>query len=155
MTKIFGIPLLFDLAHLHSALVHFPIALLLISLFFYVCARAKNSKGAELIGLGNLMAGTLLSYAAIGSGLLAEDVVTFQPAYRFLFPIHENLAYGIAGLFTLLSLWGFLAYRRPGNKVIPLFLFLFFLGAAAVGFQGYVGGILGHEGMQQKSGSHP
>ena len=148
--SFFGIPVLFDIAHLHFAAVHFPIGLLLTSVILYLWARLKSSKTAELIAVGLLIAGTLFSYAAVASGVLAEEGVVSHGTYDLAFEIHEKLGYGVAGFYTLLSLWGFAAYRRPGSKVIPLFLILLLLGAAGVGLQGYVGGILGHEAALER-----
>lgn len=148
--RILGIPLSFDIAHLHFAAIHFPIGLLLTSVVFYVWASWKDSKTAQLIGLGTLLAGTLFSYLAVGSGVLAEEAVESHGTFHTAFEVHEYLGYGVAGLFTLLSLWGFLSYRRPGGKVIPLFLIFLLLGAGGVGLQGYVGGILGHEAAMER-----
>ncbi len=136
------LPLHFEIHKLHPLLVHFPIGLLFISLVFYLFAAAKKSKGAELAALSNLITGTLLSYGALYSGILAEHAVQHSgPVHEFV-ELHEKLGWGVAGIFTILSLWGFIAYKRPGGKVIPLFLVLFLIGGIVLGLQGYLGGYL-------------
>ena len=142
LTKL---PVEFQIYKLHPLLVHFPIGLLFTSLLFYLFAAAKKRKGAELAGLANLITGTLLSYATVYSGLLAEHAVKHGAVHDFV-ELHQNLGYGIAGFFTILSLWGLIAYRRPGGRVIPLFLILFLIGGVALGLQGYIGGFLVMDG---------
>jgi uncharacterized membrane protein len=68
LTKI---PLDFQIYKLHPALIHYPIGLLMISIVFYIFAAAKKSKGAELVALSNLIAGSLMSQR-VYSGVLAE-----------------------------------------------------------------------------------
>ncbi|HSE40176.1 MAG TPA: DUF2231 domain-containing protein [Acidobacteriota bacterium] len=139
LTKL---PLSFEIQKLHPALVHFPIALLFMSLVFYIFAASKKSKGAELVALSNMIAGTLISYAAVYTGLLAEHAVKQTPAVHEFVELHEKLGWGVAGFFTLMSLWGLISYRRPGGRIIPLFLILILIGGIALGIQSYLGGYL-------------
>jgi uncharacterized membrane protein len=139
LTKL---PLNFQIHKLHPLTVHFPIGLLFISLLFYLFAAAKKSKGAELAALSNLIAGTLLSFAAVYSGILAEGAVEHSGPVHDFVDLHEILGWGVAGTFTILSLWGLIAYKRPTGKIIPLFLILFIIGAIVLALQGYLGGYL-------------
>jgi uncharacterized membrane protein len=139
LTKI---PLNFEIHKLHPLIIHFPIGLLFISILFYFFAAAKKSKGAELTALSNLIAGTLFSYAAVYSGILAEHAVKPSGLVHDFVELHEKLGFGVAGIFTILSLWGLIAYKRPTGKVIPLFLILLLIGAVVLGIQGFVGGYL-------------
>jgi uncharacterized membrane protein len=143
LTKI---PLGFEIHKLHPLIVHFPIGLLFTSLVFYFFAAAKKSKGAELVALSNLIAGTLISYGAVYSGLLAEDAVEHSGPIHDFVELHEILGWGVAGIFTILSLWGLIAYKRSGGKVIPLFLILLLIGGIVLGIQGYLGGFLVYDG---------
>jgi uncharacterized membrane protein len=136
------LPLNFEIQKLHPATVHFPIALLFMSLLFYFFAAAKKSKGAELVALSNMIAGTLISYLAVYTGILAEHAVKQTPAVHEFVELHEKLGWGVAGFFTLMSLWGLIAYRRPGGKVIPLFLIIILVGGIVLGLQSYIGGFL-------------
>jgi uncharacterized membrane protein len=135
----------FRIEHVHPILIHYPLALLVTSLIFYLIARIKNSKPVELIGLANLITGTLISYAAVYSGLLAEEAVKHSGIVHEIVELHEKLGYGVAGVYTVLSLWGWLSYRRPASKVIPLFLIVLMLATALLAAQGYVGGYLVYE----------
>jgi uncharacterized membrane protein len=110
-----------------------------------VC-RIKSSKTAELIAVGNLITGTLLSFAAAFAGKLAADGLVVAPKLHELLEIHENVGWVLGGYFTVLSLWGFFSYRRPGSKVIPFFLLLYILGLGILGLQAYVGGYMVYEG---------
>lgn len=136
----------FKIEHLHPILVHYPLALLVTSLFFYIFARIKNSKPVELIALANLITGTLLSYATVYSGLLAEEAVEHSGPIHEIVELHEKAGFVVAGIYTVLTLWGWLAYRRPGSKVIPIFLIVLILATVVLAFQGYTGGYLVYEG---------
>jgi uncharacterized membrane protein len=138
---LFKIPLDFQIYKLHPALIHYPIGLLMISIVFYIFAAAKKSKGAELVALSNLIAGSLMSWAAVYSGVLAEHAVESKAVHDFV-ELHEKLGYGVAGFFTLLSLWGLIAYKRPTGKVIPLFLIFILIAGGALAVQAYLGGFL-------------
>jgi uncharacterized membrane protein len=138
LTKI---PLDFQIYKLHPALIHYPIGLMMISILFYLFAAAKKSKGAELVAVSNLIAGSLMSWAAVYSGILAEQAVEHKAVHDFV-DLHEVLGYGVAGLFSLLSLWGLIAYKRPTGKVIPLFLILILIAGGALALQAYIGGYL-------------
>lgn len=138
LTKL---PLDFQIYKLHPALIHYPIGLLMISILFYLFAAAKKSKGAELVAVSNMIAGSLMSWAAVYSGVLAEHAIETKVAHDFV-ELHEALGYGVAGFFTLLSLWGLIAYKRPTGRVIPLFLILILIAGAVLALQAYVGGYL-------------
>jgi uncharacterized membrane protein len=142
LKNLWNIPLVFKLHTLHPLLVHFPIALLFTALAFYIYARLKSSKTGELIAVANLITGTLLSFAASYAGVLADERLNFTPQVNELMEIHEKLGWVISGYFSLLSIWGFFSYRRPGSKVIPIFLILYVIGAASLGLQGYLGGYM-------------
>ena len=146
INSLWNVPIVFKLHTLHPLLVHFPIALLITAFFFYIFARIKSSKTAELVAVANLITGTILSFAASYSGVIADERLNFTPQVHELMEIHEKLGWVIGGFFSILSIWGFFAYRRPGSKVIPLFLILYLLGVASLGLQGYLGGYMVYEG---------
>ena len=146
LKSLLDIPLVFRLHTLHPALVHYPIALWVMAFFFYVYARIKSSKTAELIAVGNLITGTLLSFATAFAGKLAADRLVVAPKLHELLEIHENVGWVLCGWFTILSLWGFFSYRRAASKVIPFFLLLYILGLGTLGLQAYVGGYMVYEG---------
>src|SRR5262245_13745316 len=110
--SLWNIPLVFKLHTLHPFLVHFPIALLITALFFYIFARIKSSKTAELIAVANLITGSLLSFAASYAGQLADERLNFTPQVHELMEIHEKVGWAIGIYFSLLSIWGFFSYRR-------------------------------------------
>jgi uncharacterized membrane protein len=144
--SLFNVPIVFKLHTLHPLLVHFPIGLLFTAFLFYIYARIKSSKTAEFVALLNLMTGTLLSFAAAYSGVIADERLNLTREVNQLMEIHEKLGWIVAGFFTILSIWGFFSYRHAGGKVIPLFLLFYLFGAVALGFQGYLGGLMVYEG---------
>lgn len=145
-STFFNIPLVFKQHHLHPMLVHFPIGLYFLATIFFLFARVKKNKNAELLGVANLIAATLFCYGALYSGLIAEKTAGHSDQIHHLLELHEKLGYGLAGLFTLLSLWAFVSLRRPGSQVIPAFIMLLLLGAGTLGFQGYLGAYMVYEG---------
>ena len=117
-----------ELFLLHPAVVHFPIALLLLGLAG-AGADAWSKRRAWLADAVTwlLWLGTASAWAAMGLGLLAEKTAPHVPPAWETLATHETLAYWTVGLFTALSLWR----RFFKDRWTRLFLFAW-LGAAAV-----------------------
>ncbi len=132
------------LEYIHPLIVHFPIALWLGALLFYLIHLARRDHfyweaATWLHGLG-----ILGGIAALLSGEHDEELVEHalkkaETAYELL-EQHELLGKIITGYFLLLFLWAF--SRMPAGKGRYLFVLLFALGIAALVFQGHLGGRL-------------
>ena len=95
-----------ELYLLHPIAVHFPIALLTFGFVLgWVSYFQKKSSWLQEATSWSLWVGTLFAWAAMGLGLLAEDMVPHVPPAWETLAEHETLGFWTVGLFTALSLW--------------------------------------------------
>jgi uncharacterized membrane protein len=92
-----------QLFHVHPAVVHFPVALLVAAPLVQAVGRARRHAGLEAASSWLLWAGVVTLWAAAASGLVAERTAPrVPPALEVL---HEHRALGLwtTGLFTALA----------------------------------------------------
>ncbi len=121
---------------LHPAVVHFPIALLIVGWVAGVMGRRREAAAQASSWL--LWVGTLSAWAAMGLGLLAAKTAPHVPPAWETVNLHRTLGYWTVGLFTGLSLWRW----RLGRKYETLFLALWLAACGVLLATGYEGGEL-------------
>ena len=123
---------------LHPIAVHFPIALLLTSLFFQGGYRFLKKEGWDKTSTALLFLGTIAAVIAAGLGLLAEETVPHVPSSWEYFYNHKRLGLITAGLFAVLSLWRlFFSGRWP-----KIFFWVWILASVVLIVTAYFGGEL-------------
>jgi uncharacterized membrane protein len=135
---------------MHPAFVHFPIALLMVSLVLELIAVvSRREQLARCAGIVLLLA-VLGAVAAVITGLMAEEVVEAQvekTAAADLLAAHRIAALVVTGLALLLVVWR-LTLRLEPPKGARRWLYLAVLLAACVlvGATGRLGGtmVYGH-----------
>lgn len=91
---------------LHPAVVHFPLALLLVGFVgACVCRLSKARPWLTDTVSWLLWLGTASAWAATGLGLLAAKTAPHVPPAWETLADHKTLAYWTVGLFTALSVW--------------------------------------------------
>ena len=98
---IFG----YDWPKAHAALNDLPAALLLMTVLFqwgFVFTRRESLRAAAI---WTLWAGVIGGWAAVISGLQAEDAIDHGPAIHDLMEDHQTLALWTMGLFTVVLLY--------------------------------------------------
>lgn len=133
---------MFNTAHFHPMIVHFPIALILagfladvLFLFF------RKEKWLSKTGLYLMVLGTL----GAGAAYLTGNLFTIEPtegAIVQIFERHETLALItllIMAIGTLIRI-GVLVFKKEKPIYQWLVFGLYFLGAACVGATGFLGG---------------
>jgi uncharacterized membrane protein len=148
-----------SLSQIHPALVHFPIALLLIApLFVVLGAFQRDTRGRTLLFSALLMMclGTSGAFLARWSGNAAAHAAAPSAAARLVLQNHEELAETTSIVFAALTIafaaiLGAIWYRnlsacRVLHKVVPL-VFLVFYGAGVLllANTAHLGGQLTHE----------
>ena len=101
------------IVHLHAVLVHFPIALLLVSVVLDF--RAGQSMLLRRAAWWSLVLGSLATLPATISGLLAH--LPYETSS--LLPVieqHQYFAFATTGLFLVLAAWRW-RMRRRGNEI--------------------------------------
>ena len=126
---------------MHPLVVHFPVALWLVSLFFDVLAWHRQDPlyrraAYWLVGLGLLGAAV-----SVGSGwidLLGYERGGVEPGIVRQHWMHSILAYASTVVYLLNFLW---RWRRE-NRVTSVLFGLSVLGAILIAVAGYLGGAL-------------
>ncbi len=143
---------------LHPLVIHFPIALLLVSPVFLVLALAMPRRGA-MFGVAALVLmalGTLGVFVAVSTGEQAGQLAERSPQINAILEDHERLAEATRITFGILTLLdaGLLAaasYRprlaRPRIRVPAqmAFLLLFLAGTVLLANTAHRGGLLVHQ----------
>jgi len=92
--------------NIHPVIVHFPIALLIVSFLFYVLGNIfKKSESFFNIGKWMLLIGTAGALGAVATGLLAGNIVEHDEVTHQIMILHQNFGFLVLGLSFLLSLW--------------------------------------------------
>lgn len=121
--------------HLHNKVVHFPIALGLVGILFFIFSmKFEGLRGASR---WLLFLGALGAVVAAITGRAQEKYIEGEAAKQVL-EIHESLGVGVA-----ISLWvvWLLSFAQSSYKWLWLLLILL---AAAILFEGNLGGVLAH-----------
>ena len=126
----------------HPLVVHFPIALLIVSVLFDGIAVAGKREVFEKAALWNLIAGVLAAAMAVATGLLAEDIVPQFEVMQETMERHETLAYVTLGVFTLLLFWRVWKQGKFFVRYRAFYLLLAFVSMLSLGATAYYGGEL-------------
>ncbi len=147
----------------HPIVVHFPIALLLVTPLFILLGlilRPERGRGFLYAALILMALGTISAYVAHEAGHAAEHAADhagqIPPEAKSVVERHEDLAADTTGIFLVLTL-GFTAivllpailprFKTPlMTRIVPaVFLLLYFAGLAVLANTAYLGGRLVHE----------
>ena len=128
---------------IHPMVVHFPIALLLASLFFDLVALRWRGEEFRATSLSLLVLGVLAALMALLTGHVAEDALTHSGTIpKQAIETHEGLAFAVFWVFAallgvrMLSYWGWMRERSL------LVLFLGMGGSVLLLVASYYGGEL-------------
>lgn len=130
---------------IHPMLVHFPIALLSVSVFLDVVAQRWRREECRIASLYTLILGLAGALAAVASGAMAEEVVEQSGVPELVLELHESLGFAtfwiFAGLLGLrVAMWLEWVRKRPLVSVM-----LGLIGVAVLLVASYVGGSLVYE----------
>jgi uncharacterized membrane protein len=118
------LPGLAHLQNIHPLVVHYPLALLSLTLPVYLATWIAGRPGWAWLAFGMLILGTVGGWAAAATGLYAEDGVMVARSVRaHLLLHHEHLMLVTVGLATIATVWAGLAPPFPG-RARPLFVLL-------------------------------
>lgn len=131
---------------IHPMIVHFPIALLITSLFFDFLMLVTKKEGFERTAFHLLSLGVLGSLAAIVFGILAEDAAGNRPGIHDIIETHELLAVTTAGLFVIILIVRYIFMKKDNFQAIrSYYLIAAILGVALLLTTAYYGGQLVYE----------
>jgi len=108
-----------ELVNLHPLFTHFPIALLLSSVGFYLLGLVFKKESLLNAGRWTLYFGTLGAAMAVWTGLQAADTVSHDETSHPIIMAHQYLGIAILVLSVLLSLWLLISKKSlPKAKVV-------------------------------------
>jgi uncharacterized membrane protein len=129
---------------LHPAVIHFPIALTMVALLLDLVSRHPRARSLEPGGALLMVLAALGGIAATLTGQVAEEDAVVPRAAKALLERHEEL--GEIAMWVLIAVALVrlvLAWRGAFRGVLAWLYLVLALGtAAAVGYQGYIGGEL-------------
>jgi len=126
----------------HPFVVHFAIALLLVSVLFDVLSVTMERPHLQTVGWWNLFLGFLASLFAVITGLYAKNSAIFTEGVFPLLTYHQYLGIATAIVFTVLFVW-----RSSNQRALPERRRSWYLGGAVLGAilliaTGFIGGLL-------------
>ena len=125
--------------HVHSATMHFPIALLFVSvgMDYFAGKRPGLRSGAWLL----LVLGTLGTIAATVTGLVAHLAYEDDSILLSAIDRHQYLGFATTALFVGLTAWRWRSMRRGGDAGgTRVYLLVALAGLVVLGLTGFLGG---------------
>jgi uncharacterized membrane protein len=128
----------------HPALVHLPIAFILLSVAADLVARLTKSEprraSFRTVGFWSLIAGLVGGVLTIAAGYLDMNRATLAPETRELVSLHMTIGWLLAGCLVILSAWRWLIWHRGQMTINTAYLVGAFLVLSITLFQGWYGG---------------
>ena len=126
----------------HPLLVHFPIALLFLSVAADLVAFFTTSASLRDTGWWALIGAALGGVVTVAAGLFDMRRAPLEEDVHHL--VHQHMKVGLALLVAILGLtfWRWTVYRQPNRPVSAVYLDVALLTMGFAGFQGWLGGEL-------------
>lgn len=129
-------------SHLHPMLVHFPIALLFVSVALDAYGRLTDSKTFAPAAYLLLALGVGSGILALIAGNFAEEVAEEAGVPESLIESHETIATVTLAIFGALLLYRFVRRYMDQPDLDRAYLVAAFLGLGSLAATGYLGGQL-------------
>jgi uncharacterized membrane protein len=141
-----SIPDMWRLELLHPLLVHFPIALLLLSTALEVVSLLVSAERQRFLRSATLLLfvlGTFAAWGAVWAGEEAGEIVQRTVCDPNMIELHGDWAETSAWIFTVVSVLALLRWKFIGSGVVSgAVVGLSVAGAVALGYTGHLGGSL-------------
>jgi len=128
----------------HPALVHLPIAFVLLSVAADMCARLAKSEPRRAafrsVGFWSLLAGLVGGGLAIAAGYLDMDRANLTPETHDFVELHMTIGWVLGVSLVILSAWRWLIRHRGQMTINTAYLVAAFLVLGITLFQGWYGG---------------
>lgn len=129
---------------IHPAVVHLPIALVLLSVIADLCARMFKSEkyraAFRSVGFWSLVAGLAGGALAIAAGYLDLHRAALNPETASFVELHMTIGWVLAGCLVFLTAWRWLIWHRGQMTINTAYLVGAFLVLGVTFFQGWYGG---------------
>ncbi len=125
---------------LHPAIVHFPIALLLLAGALGAVSLFYKREFYKDLTLKCLIAGVVFTPFAVLTGMVAEQNLQHNEAIHEILIIHKYNGFVILFLFQILLVWFWLRRKLFGNIEYNAWVVGLLVGNLLIFYQGYLGG---------------
>jgi len=133
-----------SLSPVHPALVHLPIAFILLSVAADLAARLTKSEPRRAafrsVGFWSLIAALVGGVLTIAAGYLDMNRAMLSPETHELVDLHETIGWVLAGGLVILCAWRWLIWHRGQMTINTAYLVGAFLVLGVTLFQGWYGG---------------
>ena len=126
----------------HVVLIHFPIALFMVSLAFDLLALWKDNRQLAIAAYYNLVAAAIAALPAVATGLLAWQWLYGGKKLRGHLRLHLLLGLASSTMIWLLCWWRTRQQRKPGSRLTSVYLAIELVAVALIALTGHLGGIL-------------
>ena len=126
----------------HVVLIHFPIALFMVSFTFDLLAFRRDNRQLAIAAYYNLVAAALATLPAVATGLLAWQWLYGGHKLKGNLRLHLLLALASSAMIWLLCWWRTRRQRKPGWRLGPAYLTIELVAVAVITLTGHLGGIL-------------
>ncbi len=130
----------YDWPRLHAALNDFPAALLFVSVLFDLAGAILKRETLKTVGFWTLLTGVVGTAAAVGAGLLTEDVIDHSDSAHALMERHEAFGLAVLVVFLVLAAWRLVRRGTWRPRELPVALAV---GAVGVGLMVYTANLGG------------
>ncbi|HEX4263433.1 MAG TPA: DUF2231 domain-containing protein [Verrucomicrobiae bacterium] len=127
----------------HPALVHLPIAFILLSVIADLVARLSKSESRRAafrtVGFWSLIASLVGAALAIAAGYVDMDRASLGPETDQFVDLHMTLGWVLGGCLVVLAAWRWLIWHRGQMTINTSYLVAAFLVLGITLFQGWYG----------------
>ena len=124
---------------IHPIVVHFVIAMALITVVFDVIGVISGKKNLFEVSFWNLIVATVAIFVAIIFGQVEAGLANPYGASRDILNIHSTIGWSLAGVLALLTGWRYVARQKDPANLTRAFLALDVVLAGLVITQVYLG----------------
>ena len=124
---------------IHPIVVHFVIAMALITVVFDVIGVLTRKKNLFEVSFWNLIVATVAIFVAIIFGQVEAGLANPYGASRDILNYHSTIGWSLAGVLALLTGWRYVARQKDPNSLPKGFLGVDFVLAGLVFAQVYLG----------------
>ena len=124
---------------IHPIVVHFVIAMALITVVFDLAAVVTGKRNLYEVSFWNLVVATVAIFIAIIFGQIEAGLANPYGASRDILNIHSTIGWSLAGVLALLTGWRYVARQKDPTALPKGFLAMDILLAGLVFTQVYLG----------------
>ena len=126
----------------HVVVIHFPIALFMVSFLFDLLARWRRDRALAIAAYYNLLAAAVAAIPAVATGVLAWQWLLEGKKLKGNLRLHLVLGLTSAGMIWLLAWWRTRQRRGSQESSTAFYLAVELVAVAVIALTGHLGGIL-------------